>query len=61
MVSSTFVYVVKGLRVVGYDNERGKGDHRHIGGAEQPYVFTTPTQLIVDFKADVDAYRKGEI
>ena len=25
------VYVVKGKRVVGYDNERGKGDHRHVG------------------------------
>lgn len=25
------VYVVDGERRVGYDNERGKGDHKHIG------------------------------
>jgi hypothetical protein len=24
-------YGVNGKRLVGYDNERGKGDHRHIG------------------------------
>src|SRR5690606_28945943 len=31
------VYVVNGQRVVGYDNERGKGDHRHLRGVELPY------------------------
>jgi hypothetical protein len=35
-------YVVGGVRLVGFDNERGKGDHRHIGGAELPYTFTSP-------------------
>ena len=29
-------YVVDGERVVGYDNERGKGDHRHFKGSEEP-------------------------
>ena len=24
-------YIVEGRRVLGYDNERGKGDHRHDG------------------------------
>ena len=24
-------YGRRGKRIVGYDNERGKGDHRHIG------------------------------
>jgi len=33
------VYVVDGKRVVGYDNERGKGDLRHIRGVESPYRF----------------------
>jgi hypothetical protein len=41
--------------VVRYDNESGKGDHRHIGKDEhqQPYLFTTLEQLIIDFEADV--------
>lgn len=41
-----------------YDNEAGKGDHRHIGDAEQPYVFTSPEALLADFWADVDARRR---
>jgi len=42
-----------GERIVGYDNERPKGDHRHVNGRELPYQFTTPEQLIADFLADV--------
>ncbi len=42
-----------GEREVGYDNERGKGDHRHFQGSETVYVFTTVEQLIADFWADV--------
>jgi len=51
------VYVVDGVRVVGYDNERGKGDHRHIDGVESPYIFTTPLQLMADFQHDVQCWR----
>lgn len=47
------VYIVNGDRVVGFDNERGKGDHCHIDGAERPYRFTTLDQLIEDFIAEV--------
>ena len=46
-------YVVGGECVLRYDNERGKGDHRHTGAGEEPYVFTTPDQLFSDFEADV--------
>ncbi|MEW6344192.1 MAG: DUF6516 family protein [Pseudomonadota bacterium] len=42
-----------GERVVGYDNEQPKGDHRHVDGRELPYQSTTPEQLIADFLADV--------
>jgi hypothetical protein len=42
---------------VGYDNERGKGDHRHIEGSQQPYAFTTVERLIADFLADVRGLR----
>ena len=42
-----------GTCVVRYDNETGKGDHRHIESAEEPYTFSTPDQLMADFEADV--------
>ena len=51
------VYVVDGVRIVGFDNERGKGDHCHVEGAERPYVFSSVEQLIEDFIAAVDAAR----
>jgi sugar-specific transcriptional regulator TrmB len=38
---------------VRYDNERGKGDHRHIAGKELIYVFVSVDQLIDDFERDV--------
>jgi len=43
----------KGERIVGYDNERGKGDHKHIRGREYSYTFVSVRQLIDDFIADV--------
>jgi hypothetical protein len=49
-----------GRRLVGYDNERGKGDHRHLRGREIAYRFRSPEQLIADFLKDVeDARRRG--
>lgn len=47
------VYVVGGERVVGYDNERGKGDHKHIRGTQSPYAFKDVPTLIRDFLQDV--------
>jgi hypothetical protein len=46
--------VVKGECVLRYDNEAGKGDHRHVGKTERPYDFTTHDRLLADFWADVD-------
>jgi hypothetical protein len=48
-----------GERLVAYDNEPGKGDHRHYGDREELYRFTTPDQLIQDFLADVRGARLG--
>ena len=45
---------------VGYDNERGKGDHRHFQGAESAYAFSTVEQLMADFWSDVRALRGGK-
>ena len=32
-----------------YDNEAGKGDHRHLRGKESVFVFESPEKLIQDF------------
>lgn len=50
-------YVVDGTCVLRYDNEAGKGDHRHLGTVELPYRFTTMAQLLADFWNDVDQWR----
>jgi hypothetical protein len=49
-------YVVAGTCVLRYDNEAGKGDHRHVGRIETPYAFTTPDQLMADFNADIERW-----
>jgi hypothetical protein len=49
-----------GKVVVLFDNERGKGDHRHFGEVETAYRFESPERLIEDFKAAVRAARKEE-
>ncbi len=53
-------YCFDGRRIVGYDNERGKGDHRHFKGRETAYRFVSAEKLIADFLADVDKDRGGE-
>ncbi|MGL4440118.1 MAG: toxin-antitoxin system TumE family protein [Bosea sp. (in: a-proteobacteria)] len=50
-------YGQPGERLVGYDNERGKGDHRHVDGVELPYNFVSLGQLLDDFEADIVAMR----
>ncbi|AYD00391.1 hypothetical protein NCHU2750_09980 [Neorhizobium sp. NCHU2750] len=47
-----------GERLVAYDNERGKGDHRHIHGREENYQFSTMEKLIADFLEDVHVRRQ---
>ncbi|MEZ5537179.1 MAG: DUF6516 family protein [Thiolinea sp.] len=48
------VYIVAGQRVVGYDNERGKGDHKHLGTQEVAYTFKDVPTLLADFKHDLE-------
>jgi len=48
-----------GERIIGYDNERGKGDHRHYRGLEEPYMFSTAQQLVDDFLSDVEKERRA--
>ncbi len=39
--------------VIRYDNEAGKGDHRHIGESEKAYGFVDLDQLMADFEWDI--------
>ena len=42
-------FVRRGVCVVRFDNESGKGDHRHVRGKESSYKFVSPEKLIEDF------------
>jgi hypothetical protein len=50
--------VVDDVCVIRFDNETGKGDHRHVGDTEEPYVFTDPETLLADFRALVLGWRR---
>jgi hypothetical protein len=50
-------YGKHGVRLIGYDNEIGKGDHCHHGDREEAYQFTTIEQLLADFEAEVEQLR----
>ena len=41
-------------RIVGYDNEHGKGDHKHLGALEFRYKFESVDKMIADFLHDVE-------
>jgi len=49
-------YVVEGACVLRYDNEAGKGDHRHTQASETQYEFSSPRQLMADFFDDIRRY-----
>lgn len=46
-------FVVEDVCIIRYDNEAGKGNHKHLGEREVPYPFTGLRQLVDDFLADV--------
>jgi hypothetical protein len=51
-------FVRAGKPLVGFDNERGKGDHFHVGGREHPYAFVSLERLVEDFIAEIAKWRK---
>lgn len=51
----SFFYGRRGERLVLFDNERGKGDHKHIREVESKYVFESIEKLTEDF---MDAVRR---
>lgn len=46
-----------GKRIVGYDSEQPKGDHKHIESKEHIYRFKDVDTLVRDLLADVNRYR----
>jgi hypothetical protein len=48
-----------GTCIVRYDNESGKGNHRHIKGKEKSYPFKDVETLVADFLAEIEKARKG--
>ena len=55
----SLVYLVDGVRVIGYDNAERKGDHRHYGGKETAYSFRSIDRLLADFSRDIKRYQRG--
>lgn len=53
-------YVVRGRCVVRYDNEAGKGDHRHFNSRERPYTLQTTEKLLADFQADIARWNRED-
>lgn len=53
-------YGKNGERIIGFDNERGKGDHCHIGGVEKPYQFANAEILLSDFRREIQKWRQSE-
>jgi hypothetical protein len=47
-------YVVNGVCVLRYDNESGKGDHRHFRGKESRYAFNGVDKLLAAFQRDIE-------
>lgn len=50
--------VSEGVCVLRYDNEAGKGDHKHVGEREETYRFVDLETLQTDFWANVEEWRR---
>ena len=53
-------YVVDGVCVLRYDNEAGKGDHRHFNGRQGAYTFKTAGKLVADFQRDIARWNRED-
>lgn len=50
-------FVVENECILRYDNEAGKGDHKHIGKHEEAFVFTDLDALADSFYDDIERWR----
>jgi len=46
---------------VRFDNESGKGDHKHVGSREESYRFNGVETLVADFLAKIENARRKKI
>ena len=53
-------YIANQRCVLRFDNEVGKGDHKHVAEREVPYRFTDVDSLQSDFWAEVKKRRRGK-
>jgi hypothetical protein len=51
-------FIADDVCVLRFDNETGKGDHKHVGTEERPYVFISLQQLVNDFWSEVDEWSR---
>jgi len=56
-IKYSLVYIHKSKRILGYDNERGKGHHEHRYDKEKKILFTTWNELLIKFKNEVNKLR----
>ena len=47
-----------GTCIVRYDNESGKGDHKHVDSQEESYRFSDVETLVADFLAEIEIARR---
>jgi hypothetical protein len=57
---NSLALISNGICVLRYDNEAGKGDHRHIGTKEVSYSFSTLEMLQDDFWKNVEQWLKQD-
>ena len=53
-----FYGLTDGTSLVRFDNESGKGDHKHIGSREESYHFIDVETLVADFLAEIEKARR---
>ena len=58
MYKYRLAYVVDEVCMLRFDNESGKGDHKHLNEIEVPNDFTDLDTLQADFWAEVNSRRK---
>jgi Family of unknown function (DUF6516) len=51
-------YIANQRCVLRFDNEAGKGDHKHLEEIEAPYIFSNLDSLQADFWAEVNKRRR---
>ena len=54
------VYVVRGVCVLRYDNESGKGDHRHFKDKESRYGVDGVDKLLAAFQRDIERINRED-